>query len=315
MLPIPQHFQGINHKCGPVLPRLFIEPSALNAARWTLSLIAFVHATGEFRGLRIVARKSYGRIAMDSCLVAQCSNGLCLAALKTTAYTCPVGVLASCVESPIRTAPFRNFETAALCCCASANVVVHVIGCEKFHRVSSKLPFVLFAPLRDLDYSFRKNLAHCTRVSRASKSAARFLNPVPSDIQCRCKHLNSLGIKSCLWVNKLSCFDHRMPHLSQVPGARRFDGRGCRFPLPGGTMAHGTPQRAATLWLATWQGHRFARKVNRGADRRPSPNRRTLCAPGRDFVPNCHLCPNPPTVPPDLVWQDRITSSPNAHSL
>ena len=58
MLPIPQHFQGINHKCGPVLPRLFIEPSALNAARWTLSLIAFVHATWEFRGLRIVARKS-----------------------------------------------------------------------------------------------------------------------------------------------------------------------------------------------------------------------------------------------------------------
>jgi hypothetical protein len=71
---------------------------------------------GGIRGLRIVARKSYGRIAMDSCLVAQCSNGLCLAALKTTAYTCPVGVLASCVESPIRTAPFRNFETAALCC-------------------------------------------------------------------------------------------------------------------------------------------------------------------------------------------------------
>ena len=106
-----------------------------------------------------------------------------------------------------------------------------------------------------------------------------------------------------------------MPHLSQVPGARRFDGRGCRFPLPGGTIAHGTPQRAATLWLATWQGHRLARKVNRGADRRPSPNRRTLCAPGRDFVPNCHLCPNPPTIPPDLVWQDRITSSPNAHSL
>jgi hypothetical protein len=186
---------------------------------------------GGIRGLRIVARKSYGRIAMDSCLVAQCSNGLCLAALKTTAYTCPVGVLASCVESPIRTAPFRNFETAALCCCASANVVVHVIGCEKFNRVSSKLPFVLFAPLRDLDYSFRKNLAHCTRVSRASKSAARFLNPVPSDIQCRCKHLNSLGIKSCLWVNKLSCFDHRMPHLSQVPGARRFDEGDVDFPF------------------------------------------------------------------------------------
>ena len=82
-------------------------------------------------------------------------------------------------------------------------------------------------------------------------------------------------------------------------------------------MTHGAPQRAATLWLATLPGHRAeARwKSNRGPDRRPSLNRRTLCAPGRDFVPNCHLCPNPPTVPPGFVWQDRITSSPNAHSL
>lgn len=97
-------------------------------------------------------------------------------------------------------------------------------------------------------------------------------------------------------------------HKCQEHDGRR---KGRRFPLPGGTMANGTPQRAATL-LCKALG---SRKVNRGADRKPSPNRRTLCARGRDFVPSCHLCPNPPTVPPDLVWQDRITSRPNAHSL
>jgi len=102
-----------------------------------------------------------------------------------------------------------------------AGIIVHVVGGKKFHRVSGKLQFVHFAPLRGFDYSFGKNLSHCTRVSRPSKSATGFFNPIPCVIQSRCKHLNGLRIKKCLRVNKLSDFDHRLPHLSQVPGARR----------------------------------------------------------------------------------------------
>jgi hypothetical protein len=86
--------------------------------------------------------------------------------------------------------------------------IVPVVGGKKFHRVSGKLRFVLFAPLRGFDYSFGKNLSHCTRVSRPSKSAAGFLNPVPSVIQGRCKHLNRLRIKNCY---KLSDFNHHIP--------------------------------------------------------------------------------------------------------
>jgi hypothetical protein len=86
-----------------------------------------------------------------------------------------------------------------------------VVGGKKFYRVSGKLKFVLFAPLRGFDYSFGKNLPRCTRVSRPSKSAAGFLNPVPSVIQRRCKHLNSFRIKNRLRVNKLSDFNHRIP--------------------------------------------------------------------------------------------------------
>jgi hypothetical protein len=36
----------------------------------------------------------------------------------------------------------------------------------KLHRVSGKLSFVLFAPLRGFDYSFGKNLSRCTRSYR-----------------------------------------------------------------------------------------------------------------------------------------------------
>jgi hypothetical protein len=98
-----------------------------------------------------------------------------------------------------------------LCRSGFAGIIVYVVGGKKFHCVSGKLQFVLLAPLRSFDYSFRKNLSDCTSVGRSSKSTAGFLNPVPSVIQGRCQDLNSLGIKSFLWVNEVSDFDHRLP--------------------------------------------------------------------------------------------------------
>jgi hypothetical protein len=56
---------------------------------------------------------------------------------------------------------------------------------QEISPVSGKLQFVHFAPLRGFDYSFGKNLSHCTRVSRPSKSATGFFNPLPCVIQSR----------------------------------------------------------------------------------------------------------------------------------
>ena len=77
-----------------------------------------------------------------------------------------LGLEKSLPSSELRARDDRSRRVSASEPPCFAGIIVHVVGGKKFHRVSGKLRFVLFAPLRGFDYSFGKNLSRCTRSYR-----------------------------------------------------------------------------------------------------------------------------------------------------
>ena len=70
------------------------------------------------------------------------------------------------------------------------------------HCVISECVWVLYTPLRSLDYALGYYFPHRTGIAGPSKPAAGFFNPIPRILQSRCEHLNKLRIEGNLRLNE-----------------------------------------------------------------------------------------------------------------
>jgi hypothetical protein len=84
---------------------------------------------------------------------------------------------------------------AAAFCSKSRSAKLLVIGEKKPHRVVNKRLLVFHTPLRHLHNALGNYFAHDLGICRAGELTARLLDPTPSFIESRCKHVNSLRIE------------------------------------------------------------------------------------------------------------------------